>query len=179
MARKRPNRKGDDRRRSRPPTKRHYPRTARLNSLILQIAADFLSTVDEPDLGLVTVTGVEVDAELGKAVVYVSSLEFEVESGTGDPEADSRILETLATYRKAVQAEIARQTRLRRTPHVVFDFDPGVRAGARIEHVLASLDVENGDGEADQNLAAVDVEGNALGTGVVDIEPPSNSEGQS
>ena len=51
----------------------------------------------------------------------------------------------------ALQAEIARSARLRKTPEVTFAFDPAIRTGARIEHILSSLHVEGddaGDGEA-------------------------------
>ena len=140
MAR-RPRRQGHgrrDRRRIRPASSRHYPRTARLNRLLQQIVADHLELIDDDRLGLVTVTGVEVDADLNRAQVYISALADESEDGP--------ILAALDDYRKAIQAEIASSARLRKTPEVAFCFDPAVRAGARIEDILASLDERDPDG---------------------------------
>ena len=121
-----------DRRKARPPTNRQFPRTARLNTLLQEIIADYLERVDDDRLGFLTVTGVEVDADLNRAIVYVSSL--------ADESYDDELLEALGEYRKAAQGEVARSARIRKTPEVVFQLDPAVRTGARIENILASLD---------------------------------------
>ena len=121
-----------DRRKARPPTNRQYPRTARLNTLLHEIVADYLERVDDDRLGFLTVTGVEVDADLNRAVVYVSTL--------ADESYDDELLEALGDYRKPAQGEIARSARMRKTPEVVFALDPAVRTGARIEDILATLD---------------------------------------
>jgi ribosome-binding factor A len=147
----------------------------RLNSLLQQIIADYLLRVEDDRLGFLTVTGVEVDADLNKAEVFVSSLDGPSraadlnESGGADSDADEVYLEALAEYRIAIQAEIANQARLRKTPEVVFAFDSGVRSGARIESILASIDddpvpevdpevygLDDDDDEADEDPDAVD-----------------------
>lgn len=126
-----------DKRRPRPATKRQYPRTARLNTLLQQIVAEYLERIDDEQLELLTVTGVEVDADLNKAVVWISTL--------ADESHDTEILELLGErYRKPLQAEIARSARLRKTPEVSFAFDPAIRTGARIEHILSSLHIDDG-----------------------------------
>jgi ribosome-binding factor A len=129
-----------DSRRIRPGSTRHYPRTARLNTLLHQIVADYLELIDDDRLGLVTVTGLEVDADLNRAQVYISAL--------ADESEDEVILAALEDYRKPIQAEIARSARLRKTPEVAFCFDPAVRAGARIEDILASLPERGPEGTA-------------------------------
>lgn len=121
-------------------TNRHYPRTARLNTLLQQIVADHFEKVDDERLGFLTVTGVEVDNDLNRAEVFVSALGVGTDAEP-DPEADAAYLEALGEHRIAVQSEIAAQARLRKTPEVVFAFDPGVRAGARIEEILNGLDL--------------------------------------
>ena len=129
-----------DKRKSRPVANRHYPRTARLNTLLQQIVADYLERVDDDRLGFLTVTGVEVDADLNKAQVFVSTL--------ADESSDEATLEALEEYRKPVQKAIASSARIRKTPEVVFGFDPAVRAGARIESILSELQAEqNGTDE--------------------------------
>ncbi len=130
-----------DKRRPRPATKRQYPRTARLNTLLQQIVAEYLERNDDEQLELLTVTGVEVDADLNKAVVWISTL--------ADESHDAEILDLLVErYRKPLQAQIARSARLRKTPEVTFAFDPAIRTGARIENILSTLHIE-GDDDAD------------------------------
>ena len=60
-----------------------------------------------------------------------------------DESEDEATLEALQDYRKPLQSEIARSARLRKTPEVAFAFDPAVRAGARIETILSSLNDED------------------------------------
>ncbi len=121
--------------RQRQTSSRHYPRTARLNALLTEIIADHLERVDHDDLGFVTVTGVEVDADLNVCQVFVSTL------AEPDPEQDDIVLDALASERRAVQRAIASQAKLRKTPEVVFAFDPAVREGAKIDSILATLDI--------------------------------------
>lgn len=143
-------RRSGDKRKQRPATNRHYPRTARLNTLLQQIVADYLERVDDDRLGFLTVTGVEVDADLNKAQVFVSTL--------ADESEDEETLEALADYRKPIQGEIGRSARLRKTPEVVFAFDPAVRAGARIEGILAEIDKASPGDDLGPDDAAIDGE---------------------
>ncbi|MGH1493368.1 MAG: 30S ribosome-binding factor RbfA [Acidimicrobiales bacterium] len=125
-------------------TKRHYPRTARLNALLQEIVASYLERLDDERIGFLTVTGVEVDNDLNKAEVFISTFEdFE------SVEVDEEFLAALTEYRKPVQAEIAREARLRKTPEVVFLFDPAVRTGARIEEILSALGPSLSDNDGD------------------------------
>jgi ribosome-binding factor A len=122
----------------RPAAKRHYPRTARLNALFQEIAADALDRVDDDRLELVTVTGVEVDADLNRAVVYVSALDHDG--------SDDTLLAALGDHRLAVQRAIGTEARVRKTPEVVFAVDPAIRTGSRVEEILREL----GHGETAQ-----------------------------
>jgi ribosome-binding factor A len=119
--------------RRRPSGARHYPRTARLNELLREIAADTLERLDDERLGMLTVTGVEVDAALDRAVVYYSSL------AELDP-ADDDTAEALDRARREVQRQIGRQARVRRTPEVVLRADAVIEEAARIEEILRGLD---------------------------------------
>ncbi len=131
--------------RRRPPTQRQFPRTARLNALLTEIVADALERIDDDDLGFLTVTGAEVDADLNVCEVFVSTL------AEPDPVEDARVLDALGRHRIALQRAIAGQAKLRKTPDVVFAFDPAVRAGARIDAILADLDLGADDGDADRS----------------------------
>lgn len=110
------------------PGSRAYPRKARLSALIREIVAEELEKVTDldEDLGLLTVTAVEADADLGNATVYLASLSEEV-------------AERLETHRGRLQGAINRQVRLKRTPHLRFKADPAIESGLRIEQVLHDL----------------------------------------
>lgn len=143
----------------RPATNRQYPRTARLNTLLQEIVADFFERVDDDRFEMLTVTGVEVDNDLNRAQVFVSALggvplsaPEEAQRGDGStppvvggPDPDRELLEALADYRKPVRAKIGREARIRKTPEVVFLIDPAVRSGARIEEILAAISPSSSD----------------------------------
>ena len=115
---------------------RDYPRTARLNELLREIIAESLERIDDDRLELVTVISVEVDADLHRAIVYVSGL---------DETADDELLEGLADARKRVQGAVARQARLKRVPEVVFRLDEVIRSAARIDELLRDNPVADPD----------------------------------
>ena len=113
-------------------SERRYPRTARVNELLREVLAEEIERLADADerLELVTITGVVVDADLRHATVLLSSL----------PETAAAALE-LARVR--LQAAVARQVRLKRTPQLAFAMDPAVAAGDRVENILREIrDVE-------------------------------------
>ncbi|MDP9005740.1 MAG: ribosome-binding factor A [Actinomycetota bacterium] len=97
-----------------------------MNELCREIVADELERVDDDRLDLVTITHVNVDPDLRRAVVEFSRL--------GRDEEVAGV--ALAEHRVRLQAAIARQARLRRTPELSFRPDEVIRAGARIEQLL-------------------------------------------
>ncbi len=141
----------------RPPTNRQFPRTARLNSLLHEIVADFFERVDDDRFELITIAGVEVDSDLNKARVFISDPDLMSQYGSSSESAspgaedsddlhgDEYVLEALGEYRRAIQAKIGRETRIRKTPEVVFEVDPGTRTGARIDAILSTLEDADGD----------------------------------
>jgi ribosome-binding factor A len=134
--------KRSGRKRVRPPTIRQFPRTARLNALLQEIVAAHFERADDERIGFLTITGVNVDSDLNVAEVFVSVF------GDTTTEEDTELLLILADHRKTVQRDIANEAKLRKTPEVVFAFDPGVRAGARVEEILRQIgDNENSDTE--------------------------------
>lgn len=112
-------------------TARDYPRTARLNRLFQEILGDELERLDDERLELLTITGVDTDADLGRAIVYYDTL--------GGEDDDAEVLEALAEVRQKLQSAIARQTRVKRTPELVFRPDDVVRGAVRIDEVLREL----------------------------------------
>ena len=116
-------------------TARDYPRTARLNQLFQEILAEELERVDDERLGMVTVMSVEVDGDLGRAIVYFDTL--------GGEDEDVTVLEALGEQRHRLQGAIARQTRIKRTPELVFRPDDVGRSAARLEEVLRNIHDES------------------------------------
>lgn len=106
---------------------RDYPRTARLNELLREIIAEALERIDDDRLQLVTVTAVDVDAALEKAIVYVAAI---------DPDGDDEMLEALGEVRTRVQGAVAREARIKRTPELVFKVDDVLRTAERIDELL-------------------------------------------
>ena len=112
-------------------TPRQYPRTARINELLREILADELEHLDDDRLQLLTITSVSIEGDLRHAVVFYDSLEGE--------EGDAEILEALGELRWRLQGAIGRQARMKHTPELSFEPDPAIRAGARIDSLLAEL----------------------------------------
>ena len=86
------------------------------------MVADTLERGADADerLRMVTVTAVEVSADLRHATVYLSSLPDEA-------------AQSLADHRVQLQQAIARQVRMKRTPQLAFAADPAVAAGSKVE----------------------------------------------
>jgi ribosome-binding factor A len=53
---------------------RSYPRSARVGETLREIIAEELVRIDDERLSFVTVTGIDVDPELNRAIVYYDSL---------------------------------------------------------------------------------------------------------
>src|SRR5882757_8102514 len=95
-------------RRASAPSTHRYPRTARLNESLREVIAEELTRIDDERLALVTVTAIDVDPEMNRAIVFFDSL-----AGVdGDPE----ILEAFAEHRVRLQGSIGRQVRAKKTP---------------------------------------------------------------
>jgi ribosome-binding factor A len=86
---------------------RPVPRTARLNELLRQIVAEELERIDDERLELVTITNVDVDRELNRAIVLFDSMQ--------GIEGDGPILGA-REFRVRPQAAIGRQIHARKTP---------------------------------------------------------------
>lgn len=115
-------------------TARDFPRTARLNQLLHEIVADEVERLDDDRLGFLTVVGVEVEPDLRRAVVWYTTLD---ESGDA-PE----VVAALDEHRARIQAAIARQARIKRTPELSFRPDTVIRQAERVEQILRDI----GDG---------------------------------
>jgi ribosome-binding factor A len=117
------------------------PRTVRLGELLREVVAEELERIDDERLELVSITTVDVDADLNRAIVYYDSLAGE----TGDAE----VLEAFGACRVRLQAAVGRQIHARKTPVLQFRPDEVIRSAERIERILR----ERGGAEAPEGDA--------------------------
>jgi ribosome-binding factor A len=57
----------------------------------------------------------------------------------GSQRARERSLEGLAAAHGVLQARIAHELRLKRTPQLAFEYDPSVERGVRMSHLIDEL----------------------------------------
>lgn len=105
-----------------------YPRTARLSETIRAVVAEELTRIDDERLELVTITSIDVDPEMNRAIVYFDSMFGE--------EGDEAVEEALMEHRARLQATINREMHARKTPILSFRPDEVIRAAERIDEVL-------------------------------------------
>ena len=111
------------------PDHRAGHRTARVGELIRRIIAESMEDLDDDRLDMVSVTGADVDRDLHRAVVWFTSL--------GDNEADDvAIAQAFEEHAGQLRRQVGDQTRLRRTPELVFRPDTVLRSAERIEKLL-------------------------------------------
>jgi ribosome-binding factor A len=118
-----------------------YPRSARVGETLREIIAEELVRIDDDRLTFVTITGIEVDEELNRALVYFDSLAGE--------EGDAEIIDALGHHRVRLQAAIASQIRAKKTPILHFRPDIALRSAERIDDILREDRKRNPDRPAD------------------------------
>lgn len=109
---------------------RAYPRSARLGETLREVLAEELVKIDDERLSFVTVTRVDVDPEMNRAIVYFDSLAGE--------DGDGPILEAFTDHRIRLQGSIGKQVRAKKTPILSFRPDDVIRSAERIERILHS-----------------------------------------
>jgi ribosome-binding factor A len=115
-------------------------RMRRVNESVRQVLAETLPELKDPRIGLVTVTGVETAPDLRHAVVYVSVL--------GSEKKKRATMVGLDAAHGVLQARLAKQLRLKRTPQLTFEYDQSVEHGVRMSRLIDELAPED-DTDAD------------------------------
>jgi ribosome-binding factor A len=106
-------------------------RMRRVNESLREVLAASVLELKDPRIGFVTVTGVETSPDLRHARVFVSVL--------GSETKRERSLEGLAAAHGVLQARLARELRLKRTPQLAFEYDPSVERGVRMTQLIDEL----------------------------------------
>ena len=110
---------------------RRYPRTARVNEVVLETLADEVERLSDPRLGFVTLTGVEVSPDLRHATVFYSVL------GTEEQHEQTGV--ALRHAGSHLRAVLGREVRLKYLPHLTFREDPAIVQGQRVEEIIRTL----------------------------------------
>jgi ribosome-binding factor A len=104
-------------------------RMRRVNEAVREVlSARIAEGFSDPRIGFVTLTSVETSPDLRHARVYVSVL--------GDETEREDTLAGLASAHGLLQAAIARELRMKRTPTLEFVFDESIDRGMRISELL-------------------------------------------
>src|SRR5213080_3542280 len=106
-------------------------RMRRVNESVRQVLSEAVGQLKDPRIGFVTVTGVRTSADLRHARVFVSVL--------GSQHKREQSLEGLAAAHGVLQARVARELRMKRTPQLAFEYDPSVERGVRMTQLIDEL----------------------------------------
>lgn len=96
-----------------------------------EVSLILATEVSDPGVGLVTVTRVKVTPDLSLARVYWTLL--------GGPAEKKKTAQALQRAAKFIRHLLAERLALRRAPEVVFQYDEGLAAHARVEEILHEL----------------------------------------
>jgi len=107
-------------------------RMRRVNEAIRETLAEAVGELKDPRIGFVTVTGVDTSPDLRQARVYVSIL--------GNERKREKTLQGLESAHGVLQAKLATELRMKRTPQLAFEFDPTVQEGMRMSQLIDELD---------------------------------------
>lgn len=118
-------------------------RTARLNEQLKREIAELVRTeVRDPRVGLVSITGVHVSADLSTARVFVRAL--------GDEAERLECLDGLRAAAPFIRRALGQELHVRRIPELRFQEDRSLEHAQRIEEILSEVlppDSPEGDGD--------------------------------
>jgi len=106
-------------------------RMRRVNEAVRQVVAEAMGELKDPRIGLVTVTGVSVSRDLREGKVYVTV--------HGNERKQAATLAGLESAHAYLQAKVARQLGLKRTPQLTFEYDQTVERGMRMTSLIDEL----------------------------------------
>jgi ribosome-binding factor A len=103
----------------------------RVDEAVKEVLSEGIGELKDPRIGFVTVTGVRTASDLRHARVFVSVL--------GSERKREKSLAGLAAAHGVLQARLARELRLKRTPQLAFEYDPSVERGVRMTQLIDEL----------------------------------------
>jgi len=108
----------------------------RVDEAVREVLGDAVTQdLKDPRVGFVTVTEVRTSPDLRQARVFVSVL--------GTPDEKTATLDGLASAHGILQARIARELRLKRTPTLEFALDDTAEKAAKLEALIEDVTGED------------------------------------
>jgi ribosome-binding factor A len=117
-------------------------RMRRVDEAIRQVIGDAVAgDLKDPRVGFVTVTDVRTSPDLSHARVYVSVLGADAGAGgISTPEEREMTLDGLNSAHGFLQARIAGQLHLKRTPTLEFSYDDTTDRAMRVEELIDEME---------------------------------------
>ncbi|WP_031548627.1 30S ribosome-binding factor RbfA [Salinicoccus luteus] len=105
-------------------------RHERVAEEIKKVVSETLRTkVSDPDIGMITVTDVELTKEMEIATIYFTSLNDNREE----------VEAALGRAKGLVRSEVAKEIRIRKAPELQFKYDTSIEYGNKIENLLNEI----------------------------------------
>jgi ribosome-binding factor A len=109
----------------------------RVDEAVREVLGDAVTKdLKDPRVGFVTVTEVRTSPDLRQARVFVSVL--------GTPDEKTATLEGLASAHGILQARVASELRLKRTPTLEFTLDDTAERAAKLEALIEDVTEDEG-----------------------------------
>lgn len=108
-----------------------YPRAERVRHAIHEILAAELERLNDPGLGHVTITDVNMSPDLRSARVYYTVYGSEVTKASTKDALDRAV--------GHMRSVVASQVHMRYTPKIEFTADPIPQRAARVENLIAQI----------------------------------------
>jgi ribosome-binding factor A len=119
----------------------------RVDEAVKHVLSESIPELKDPGIGFVTVTGVSTTRDLSQATVWISVL--------GPERQQARTLAALERAKGVLQARVAQELHLRRTPLLAFAYDQAVERGVRMSRLIDELapepDSDSGDDVGDDD----------------------------
>jgi ribosome-binding factor A len=106
-------------------------RMRRVNEALREVLSESVGDLKDPRIGFVTVTGVSTSPDLRQATVYVSVL--------GSEKKRDATMKGLDSSRGILQRRVNQELHLKRTPQLMFEYDPTVEQGVRLSKLIDEL----------------------------------------
>src|SRR6187431_1078920 len=109
----------------------------RVNEAVREVVSEGVGELKDPRIGFVTITGVETSPDLRHAKVFVSVL--------GSEKKRDKSLQGLEAAHGILQAKLAQELRMKRTPQLAFEYDPTVERGVHMTKLIDELAPDDDD----------------------------------
>lgn len=105
-------------------------RVQKVAELLRELLAELIKENLSEELGLVTLTAVNVSNDLKEATVYISCY---------DKSSEEEVLRTLEQQTRGFQRQLGRQLVMKFTPRLTFKIEQGLEKINRIEEILNEI----------------------------------------